>query len=153
MHFEPFNSGKPSTKMSTPLYIIWIVALTEFCGFSTDYLPPIERPVLSSQGSEILLSWEAPYTKRNLTYCVDVKRSTSQRVEHSQCELTTTTFTYSMPPKSSCEIYVFAIYPMNENDKGPVTRTSFRGAETSKRLACSRTGLSSMYNDSFFQVL
>ena len=76
--------------------------------------------MMTVQDSTISLTWTAPFTldipgDPDITYCVGVVNSTSSSILHSQCGITETGFSFSIPPDSACHNYTFTftITPVN----------------------------------------
>ncbi len=97
----------------------------------SDYLPPVDSLEVGAQDSTILLSWAAPHSLSTLTYCISVTNSTAQRVVDSECGITQMQFTYPMPQRTFCDVYLFSVSPVNENGKGAEITTSFYGTQES----------------------
>ena len=86
----------------------------------TGFLSAVGSLMMTVQNSTISLTWTAPFTldipgDPDITYCVGVVNSTSSSTLHSQCGITETGFSFSIPPDSACHNYTFTftVTPVN----------------------------------------
>ena len=88
---------------------------------TTGLLSAVGSLMMTVQDSTISLTWTAPFTldisfvDPDITYCVGVVNSTSSSTLHSQCGITETVFSFSIPPDTACHNYMFTftITPVN----------------------------------------
>ena len=88
---------------------------------TTGLLSAVDSLMMTVQDSTISLTWTVPFTldiaavDPDITYCVCVVNSTSSSTLHSQCGITKTEFSFSIPPDTACHNYMFTftVTPVN----------------------------------------
>ncbi len=89
-------------------------------------VPSEVRSLELSGGDIISLNWTAPLPLDILgldpavSYRVSVDNSTSSATLHSECEITVTEFTYTLPPNADavCDALLFTVTPVNVVGRG-----------------------------------
>ena len=82
-------------------------------------LSVVGSPSLNLSGTDISLSWTAPFTldlpyvDPDITYCVDVVNSSCSSIVLSECDLTVTRFNFFIPIGRVCDNYTFTVTPVN----------------------------------------
>ena len=95
---------------------------------------------LTVQDSMAFLNWTAPFRLRNpdntpeVAYCVEVINGSSSEepVLVSQCGISETRFSFTIPPQSWCYLYVAIVTPINTVGRGVQGALSYFGTETSE---------------------
>ena len=87
-------------------------------------LAAVGSPSVDLLGTDIILTWTAPFTldisnvDPDITYCVDVVNSTSLSTVLSECGITVTEFSFSIPLGRVCDNYTFTVTPVNRAGNG-----------------------------------
>ena len=88
--------------------------------------------MLSTENSTFFLTWAPPVTLNVIgtepnvsSYCVNVFNTTSTTTLHSECDINETRFSYPMPSRSWCDLFVISITPVNEVGNGTRSTVSY----------------------------
>ena len=90
----------------------------------TGLLAAVGSPSVGLVGTDISLTWTAPFTldisnvDPDITYCVDVVNSTSSSIVLSECGITVTGFNFSIPLGRVCDNFSFTVIPVNRAGNG-----------------------------------
>ncbi len=92
-------------------------------------------------GSTLTYSWIPPETldiddQEDIEgYCVEVVNSISLVTLHSECNITATNYSYTIPLMSWCFVPLFTVIPINVVGRGTPSTKSYIGAEGRKFCA------------------
>lgn len=95
---------------------------------------------VQDSGSMAFLNWTEPFRLRNdddtpeVSYCVEIMNGSSseQPKLDSQCGISDTSFSFTIPPLSWCYLYVAVVTPINIVGRGVQSAVSYFGTETSE---------------------
>ena len=94
-------------------------------------LSVVGSPSLNLAGTDVSLSWTAPFTldipnnDPDITYCVDIVNSTSSSVVLSECGITVTEFNFFIPIGGVCDNYTFTVTPVNVVGNGTIVTLGY----------------------------
>ena len=96
-------------------------------------LSAVNSLVLGPDSSNIHLTWEAPFTLdiKGVSpdiegYCVDVTEASSSCTLLSECGITSTEFSYPIPPESYCSQILLTVTPVNRVGNGSRATVSYQ---------------------------